>query len=81
MRELKLEEIAYFPEDATVGDVVVTLLAKLEHCPTTTARFFDPKVTSIRIIGNLHNGEGERYDDFLIWRKGNYVYVSGGTYL
>ncbi|KAH4055483.1 hypothetical protein HBH70_062770 [Parastagonospora nodorum] len=74
MRELKHEEIANFPKDATVGDIVVTLLAKLQHCPTATADFFDPKVTSIRIIGNLYNGNGEKHEDFLIWRKGNHVH-------
>lgn len=81
MRELKHEEIADFPKDPNVGDIVVTLLAKLEHYPAATADFFDPKVASIHIIGNLHQGGDEKHGDFLIWRMGTDVHVSGDTLL
>lgn len=78
---MKHEEIANFPEDANVGDIIVTLLAKIKHHPTVTAEFFDPKIISIRVLGNLSRSEGNTHWDFLIWRKGTDVHVSGVTYL
>jgi hypothetical protein len=81
LRELKHEEIANFPEDANVGDIVVTLLAKIKHHPNVTAEFFDPQITSIRVLGNLSRSKENPHWDFLIWRNGTHVHVSGVTYL